>query len=83
MQAGDIKQQCIEEVEKHLIYPLEKLDYQTYELNEKELELVSHGMQIWAQNLLEEGIVILTHNSKLVAVAEANENKIKCMKVFI
>ena len=73
----------IEEVEKHLIYPLEKLDYQTYELNEKELELVSYGMQIWAQNLLEEGIVILTHNSKLVAVAEANENKIKCLKVFI
>lgn len=73
----------IEEVEKHLIYPLEKLDYQTYELNEKELELVSHGMQIWAQNLIEEGIVILTHNSKLIAVAEANENKIKCLKVFI
>lgn len=73
----------VEEVEKHLIYPLEKLDYQTYELNEKELELVSHGMQIWAQNLIEEGIVILTHNSKLVAVAEANENKIKCLKVFI
>ena len=73
----------VEEVEKHLIYPLEKLDYQTYELNEKELELVSHGMQIWGQNLLEEGIVILTHNSKLVAVAEANENKIKCLKVFI
>ena len=73
----------VEEVEKHLIYPLEKLDYQTYELNEKELELVSHGMQIGGQNLLEEGIVILTHNSKLVAVAEANENKIKCLKVFI
>ena len=73
----------VEEVKKHLIYPLEKLDYQTYELNEKELELVSHGMQIWGQNLLEEGIVILTHNSKLVAVAEANENKIKCLKVFI
>lgn len=73
----------VEEVKKHLIYPLEKLDYQTYELNEKELELVSHGMQIWAQNLLEEGIVILTHNSKLIAVAEANENKIKCLKVFI
>lgn len=73
----------VEEVEKHLIYPLEKLDYQTYELNEKELELVSHGMQIGGQNLLEEGIVILTHNSKLIAVAEANENKIKCMKVFI
>lgn len=73
----------VEEVEKHLIYPLEKLDYQTYELNEKELELVSHGMQIGGQNLLDEGIVILTHNSKLIAVAEANENKIKCLKVFI
>mgnify|MGYP004514443269 FL=1 len=73
----------IETVQKHLIYPLEKLDYQTYELNTKELELVSHGMQIFARTSLQNGIVILTNNNKLIAVAEMIDNKIKCSKVFI
>ena len=73
----------IETVQKHLIYPLEKLDYQTYELNTKELELVSHGMQIFARTNLQNGIVILTNNNKLIAVAEMTDNKIKCSKVFI
>lgn len=73
----------IEIVQKHLIYPLEKLDYQTYELNAKELELVSHGMQIFARTDLQNGIVILTNNNKLIAIAEMDNNKIKCSKVFI
>ena len=73
----------IETVQKHLIYPLEKLDYQTYELNAKELELVSHGMQIFARTNLQNGIVILTINNKLIAVAEMLNDKIKCSKVFI
>ena len=73
----------IEIVQKHLIYPLEKLDYQTYELNAKELELVSHGMQIFARTDLQNGIVILTNNNKLIAVAEMANDKIKCSKVFI
>ena len=73
----------IETVQKHLIYPLKKLDYQTYELTPKELELVSHGMQILAKQDLQPGIVILTHNSQLIAVAEFWDNKIKCSKVFI
>ena len=73
----------IETVQKHLIYPLEKLDYQTYELNAKELELVSHGMQIFARTNLQNGIVILTNNNKLIAVAEMLNDKIKCSKVFI
>ena len=72
-----------EEVKKHLIYPLKKLDYQTYELTPKELELVSHGMQINTKPDLQPGIVILTHNSQLIAVAEFWDNKIKCSKVFI
>ena len=70
-------------VQKHLIYPLEKLDYQTYELNTKELELVSHGMQIFARTNLQNGIVILTNNNKLIAIAEMLNDKIKCSKVFI
>ncbi len=73
----------IETVQKHLIYPLKKLDYQTYELTPKELELVSHGMQILAKQDLQPGIVILTHNSQLIAVAEFWDNRIKCSKVFI
>ena len=73
----------IETVQKHLIYPLEKLDYQTYELNAKELELVSHGMQIFARTNLQNGIVILTNNNKLIAIAEMTNDKIKCSKVFI
>lgn len=73
----------IETVQKHLIYPLEKLDYQTYELNTKELELVSHGMQIFAKTSLQNGIVILTNNNKLIAIAEMLNDKIKCSKVFI
>ena len=73
----------IETVQKPLIYPLKKLDYQTYELTPKELELVSHGMQILAKQDLQPGIVILTHNSQLIAVAEFWDNRIKCSKVFI
>ena len=73
----------IKTVQKHLIYPLEKLDYQTYELNTKELELVSHGMQIFARTSLQNGTVILTNNNKLIAIAEMANDKIKCSKVFI
>ena len=73
----------IETVQKHLIYPLKKLNYQTYELTPKELELVSHGMQILAKQDLQPGIIILTHNSQLIAIAEFSEEKIKCSKVFI
>ena len=73
----------VETLQKHLIYPLEKLDYQTYELNTKELELVSHGMQIFARTNLQNGIVILTNNNKLIAIAEMLNDKIKCSKVFI
>ena len=73
----------IETLQKHLIYPLEKLDYQTYELNTKELELVSHGIQIFARTNLQNGIVILTNNNKLIAIAEMLNDKIKCSKVFI
>lgn len=73
----------IEIVQKHLIYPLEKLDYQTYELNAKELELVSHGMQIFAKTNLQDGIVLLTNNHKLIAVANTLNGNIKCSKVFM
>ncbi len=75
--------QTKEDVEKQLIYPLDKLDYQTYSLDEIEKEKISHGMQIFAKNNLENGIVILTDEDTLIAVAESNASKITCKKVFI
>ena len=73
----------LEEVKKHLIYPLEKLNYQIYELNSKELELVSHGMKIFARKNLQDEIVLLINNGKLVAVANACDGNIKCSKVLV
>ena len=75
--------QTKEDVEKQLIYPLQKLNYQTYSLDEIEKEKISHGMQIFAKNNLENGIVILTDEDTLIAVAESNASKITCKKVFI
>ena len=75
--------QTKEDVEKQLIYPLQKLNYQTYSLDEIEKEKISHGMQIFAKNNLENEIVILTYEDTLIAVAESNANKITCKKVFI
>ncbi len=75
--------QTKEEVEKQLIYPLQKLNYQTYSLDEIEKEKISHGMQIFAKNDLENGIVILIFGGALLAVAESCSNKIVCKKVFL
>ncbi len=75
--------QSKDDVEKQLIYPLQKLNYQAYSLDEIEKEKISHGMQIFAKNDLENGIVILTYEDTLIAVAESNANKITCKKVFI
>ena len=73
-----------EQVEKNLIYPLSCLiEYPKYELNPKELEKISHGMSIQPKNFYTQGVVILTHNDKLIAVANSNESGIKCIKVFI
>ena len=71
-----------EQVEQKLIYPLEYLDYPKYELSQKELEKVSHGMSISSINQ-ENGTVILIKENKLIAVGENNNNTIKCSKVFI
>lgn len=75
--------QTKEDVEKQLIYPLQKMNYQTYSLDEIEKEKISHGMQIFAKNNLENEIVILTYEDTLIAVAESNASKITCKKVFI
>lgn len=75
--------QTKEDVENKLIYPLDKLDFQIYELNEIEKEKISHGMQIFAKKDLADDIAILTFANELIAIAQVQANKITCKKVFI
>lgn len=74
--------QTKEDVLNNLIYPLDKLNYQKYELDNLEREKISNGMQIVAKNDLQNGMTILTNQNKIVAVAEADANRLKCLKVF-
>lgn len=73
--------QTKEDVQAKLIYPLEYLDYPNYELNESEFEKVSHGMGFSAK--INDGLVILVANNKLVAIAQVDHQKVKISKVFI
>ena len=70
-----------EQVVENLIYPIEYLNYPKYELNPLEKEKVSHGMAINVDKA--DGIIILTEQSKLVAVANIENKKAKISKVFI
>lgn len=72
-----------EQAEKHLIYPLEYLDYPKYELTDEEFEKVSHGNPINPKKQLPEGIIILTKNGQISAVAKNSSGIIKSEKVFI
>ena len=70
-----------EQVSKNLIYPLDYLNYPRYELNKNEKEKVSHGMSIEIN--LSNGVVILTHDTELIAIANIENKKAKVLKVFI
>ena len=69
------------DVSDNLIYPLEKLNYPKIELTQKEFEKISHGMKI--EYNIHNGIIILTYENQLIAMAEVNQNIIKPLKVFI
>ena len=70
-----------EQVQQKLIYPLDYLNYQKYELSESEKEKVSHGIAIPVS--INDGVAILTHNSKLIAVVNISNKVAKMSKVFI
>lgn len=70
-----------EQVQENLIYPLEYLNYPKYELNKTEKEKVSHGMGLEIN--AKDGVVALTHQNVLIAVAKVENNKAKMQKVFI
>ena len=70
-----------QDVSKYLIYPLQKLNYPTYELSDAEKEKVSHGMALDIN--MPEGIVILTSKNMLAAVAKSENRRLQCLKVFL
>lgn len=70
-----------EKVSENLIYPLEYLDYPQYELNSNEYEKISHGNSIPISK--NNGIILLTQNGELIAVADILNGVAKCKKVFI
>ena len=61
--------------------PLEYLDYPKYEISDFEKEKISHGNSITIK--ADDGIVILTRNSKIMAVCLVTDGTAKCLKVFI
>jgi len=75
--------QTYEQVEQNLINPAIYLNYPKYELNVKELELVSHGMEIKPNQTFDNGVVLLFAQKNLVAVGKYNDGRIKSSKVFI
>ena len=75
--------QTYEQVEQNLINPVIYLNYPKYELNEKELKLVSCGMEIRSNQTFDNGVVLLFAQGNLVAVGKYNDGRIKSSKVFI
>ena len=72
-------------VKEKLIYPLEYLDYPKYELNSAELEKVSHGNPFLPSKdfKTDNKTIVMTKDSKLIAIGEFQNGKIKSDKVFI
>ena len=71
----------IEDVQKNLINPIEYLDYPVYELNQEEMERISHGMSIKLE--MKDNTIVLIHNNKIAAVAIISNKIAKVSKVFI
>lgn len=73
--------ETIEQVQQKLIYPLDYMNYQKYELSETEKAKVAHGIAIPVT--LNDGVAILTYKSSLVAVVNVSNKLAKMSKVFI
>lgn len=71
----------IETIQKHLIQPIEYLDYPKFEISTEDKEKMSHGNSI---NLnTKDGVCILTYSNQIIAVVQVLNNKAKALKVFI
>ena len=81
---NSVKLEEIDTAEKVLaviIPPLKVLNYPEYELNETEKKKVANGMGFFVN--MPDGTVILTYKNTVSAVANIQQNQLKCTKVFV
>ena len=69
------------DVENKHLNPLDYISFPKYELTPAEREKVSHGMSF--DSGLQNGIVVLTFAGELAGVAEVENGRVKCKKVFL
>lgn len=74
-----------EDIEKHLINPIEVLSYKSYLLTEFEYQKIKHGQSIDAGNTDNSDYFCLVYKNELCAIAQKDEttNKLLTKKVFI
>ncbi len=74
-----------EDIEKHLINPIEVLSYKSYLLTEYEYQKIKHGQSIDARNTDNSDYFCLVYKNELCAIAQKDEttNKLLTKKVFI
>ena len=74
-----------EDIEKHLINPIEVLSYKSYLLTEFEYQKIKHGQSIDARNTDNSDYFCLVYQNELCAIAQKDEttNKLLTKKVFI
>lgn len=69
-------------VEKNLLNPLDMLDLNIYELNERELQKIKHGQPLVNKCIKSDDFIILVYNNTVKAIAKVDGNCIKSKKVF-
>ncbi len=69
------------DVSANLINPFEMLDLPKLDVNEEQIEKIRHGMPIENQGY--SGNIILAYDKNIVAIALADDDKIKVKKVFL
>ena len=72
----------IGEVCKHLINPLDVLNYPTQELSDSDRQRVSHGMSITNRGFNDSDIVFLLKSGKIYAIGKVEQDKVLVKKVF-
>lgn len=67
---------------KHLINPLDVLNYPTQELSDSDRQRVSHGMSITNRGFNDSDIVFLLKSGKIYAIGKVEQDKVLVKKVF-
>lgn len=67
---------------KHLINPLDVMNYPTHELSDSDKDRVLHGMAITNRGFNDSDIVILAKSGKIYAIGMVEQDKVLVKKVF-